>query len=125
MISDYAEVSWPLLKLASFTTENRHMPVSPQISPAKRKRMLKAHWPRPSGYAQDNLECMNKNLVLRKETMQLFFVIAARKRHQAKERRSVRRLLLRLDLQARTEARGEAVFGLSKKRIPSKSGSCK
>jgi len=57
--------------------------------------------------------------------MQAFSGIVARKRYQAKERRSVRRLLLRLDLQARTEARGEAVFGLSKKRIPSKFGSCK
>ena len=66
---------------------------------AKRKRMLKAHWPRPAGYAQGNLECMNKNLVLRKETMQTFFAIAARKRHQAKERRSVRRILLRFGLQ--------------------------
>ena len=45
--------------------------------------------------------------------------------HQAKERRSRKRCLLRPWLAGRARARGEAVFRLSIQRIPCRSGSCK
>jgi|GEM_PF-4909812 len=66
-----------------------------QISPAKSKGMLKTIGMCPAGYTFDELECMNKNLTLRQETMLSVSGSAARKRYQAKERRSVRRFLLR------------------------------
>ena len=71
------------------------MSTSLQISLAKRKRMLKTIGLCPAGYTLDDLECMNKNLILRQETMLSVSGSAARKRYQAKERRSVRRFLLR------------------------------
>jgi hypothetical protein len=45
--------------------------------------------------------------------------------HQAIERRHVRRFLLRFWLTGRASARGEAIFRLSTKRIPSRSCSYK
>ncbi len=70
------------------------MSTSPQISLAKRKRMLKTIGLCPAGYTLDDLECMNKNLILRQETMLSVSGSAARKRYQAKERRFLLRFWL-------------------------------
>src|SRR5712691_6382569 len=53
----HAQVAWlPFFSITSLSWENRQMTQPPPLTPARRKRLLKAYGPCPAGYTHDDLE---------------------------------------------------------------------